>query len=185
MNQQGKLFATGLMTALLCLSSVLLPNDLFAKNYAKSEYAIKAAFIYNFTKFIKWPKSVFHGKSTPFAVCVVGEDPFGDSINSLLKVKSQGRSFEIRRREKTEDLTGCHILFISSSETKSVRNILEAIRGSGALTIGDTPMFARSGVMINFYMSEGKIRLEINLEAITKEKIDISSKMLGLARIVE
>ena len=150
---------------------------------ASLEYRVKAAFLYNFTRFIEWPDT--DKTNASFIIGVIGKDPFGQELTSLAGKQINGKNLIIRKFTKTEELNACHILFISSSAKSHIKNILKATKGRPTLTVGDTDGFAQKGVIINFYEDKNKIRFEINLAAADQIGLVVSSRLLKLARIVE
>ncbi len=149
------------------------------------EYQIKAAFIHNFVKFIEWPAHTFPEKTSPVILCIIGKDPFGAVLESMMGGKTiKGRGMVIRRFERIEDLGHCHILFVSSSERGSLTQILVALQGLSLLTIGEMDAFAESGGIINFILKRSRIRFEINVDAAALSGLKISSKLLSLATVV-
>jgi len=162
----------------------LSPQNIFAQE--SREYVLKAGIIYNFTKFIKWPKEVAKGiESDGLNLCVIGQDPFGKILDQLgQKVRSKNKKIFIKRFQSSQDASSCHILFISLSEKVRLEQILDQVNRLPILLIGDTPGYAYRGVGINFYIEENKNRFEINLEAVEKKGIRISSELLNLAKIV-
>lgn len=147
----------------------------------QNEYDVKAAFIYNFTKYIEWPPSALPG-NTPIVIGIVGRDPFGRSIDELLQGKSvSGRSLRVRRLNWGDDeITSCHVLFISSGSFDPVR--LAKLRGRPILTIGESPGFTAKGGIINFVIEGGRVRFDVNPDLANSGGIQISSKLLSLAR---
>lgn len=154
-----------------------------AQNPAPTEYQVKAAFLYNFGRFVEWP-----ARARPPAnltICVLGDDPFGPVLDGLIEGKSiQGRKLVARRPERVEDAGDCHILFISSSENGRLAQILAALRGRSVLTVGEAERFAHRGGMINFRLEGSKVRFEINLDATEQEGLTVSSQLLKLATII-
>ena len=149
------------------------------------EYQVKAAFLYNFTKFVDWPPQPGNPGQEPFVICVFGDDPFRNGLESIVQGKSvNGQVLEVRYIKRVEDAQGCKIAFISSSEKGHLRTILNALRGSGVLTVGDTEGFARMGGVINFTLVDNHVHIEINPEAAKVQKLKISSRLLRLAQIV-
>ncbi len=149
------------------------------------EYQIKAAFLYNFAKFVEWPAEKLGDGSAPIVIAVIGKDPFGPVLDQTLIGKTvNGRALVVRRVVGLPDLRRCHIAFISSSEKGRLSEILPALAGAGVLTVGDAQRFAEQGGMISFVTEENKVRLEINVEAATRAGVQISSKLLKLARVV-
>ncbi len=156
-----------------------------AQSETPTEYQIKAAFLYNFAKFVEWPADAFADPHAPVVVGIVGEDPFGSVLDKIVLGKTvNGRGLMIKRLKPGPDLRKCHILFISSSEKKHLAPILESLQGSSVLTVGETDRFAQSGGAINFILEENKVRFEINSETAARARLKISSKLLALARIV-
>lgn len=149
------------------------------------EYRVKAAFLYNFAKFVEWPAQAFKTPSDPIAIGVLGKDPFGDALTAATAGKTLGsRGFQVREVGDAQQAAACQILFISSSERKRFGPLLEQIAGLGILTVGETDNFAAEGGVINFKIEGGTVRLQINVEAARKQQLRISAKLLSLAEIV-
>jgi hypothetical protein len=160
--------------------------SVFPQSQEVSEYQIKAAFLYNFAKFVEWPAASFKDSNSPIAICVVGQNPFGAILEETVNGKKlEGRHFVVRNITADQLAGGCHILFVSSSERKHSRAILESIKTPGVLTVGEVDGFAMDGGVINFKLDGGKLRFEINPEAAAKEGLQIRSNLLSLAQIVK
>ncbi len=150
------------------------------------EYQVKAAFLYNFAKFVEWPPQAFKSDKDPIRICVLGQDPFGRTLGDAVDGKIVlGRKFVITEVPDVGQATECHMLFVSSSERKRFRTIFVELRSRGILTIGETEGFATQGGMVNFKLEDGRVRLEINVEAAGEAKLRISSQLLNLAQIVK
>lgn len=143
-----------------------------------SEYDVKAAFLYNFPKFVELP-----GDDT-LTLCIVGNDPFGDALRPLQGSVTAGKRLVVKRVSSVDAIPACQILFISSSEEGKLESILKYARKKQILTIGDTPGYPQQGVIINFYLENNKVRIEINIDTAEQSKLKISSKLLNLARII-
>jgi hypothetical protein len=149
------------------------------------EFPLKAAYIINFTQFVEWPSNRFESAEAPVVIGVLGEDPFGPTLDQAVKDKSiAGRMFEVRRSRQLGDLRGCHVLFISLSEAKRLPEILAALQNKNVLTVSDIDRFAEQGGVINFYMENNKVRFRINVSAARRARIKISSQLLRLGAIV-
>jgi YfiR/HmsC-like len=146
-----------------------------------SEYDVKAAFLYNFTKFVDWPPEAFPDPNS-LRICVLGEDPFGKSLQAVTDEQVGGHKLIVTRTESLAKPAGCQILFISRSERERVRQILAAVKDTPVLTVGDTQGFADDGVIINFVLEGSKVRFEINTRSADRAGIRISSKLLQLAK---
>jgi hypothetical protein len=153
-----------------------------------SEYLIKAGFIYNFAKLVEWPTSAFPQPDSPIVIGILGEDPFGATLDRIVTDKKiNGRGIAVKRLKwgrDVKDLRDCNILFISSSEKEHLDSVVDAMKWLPILTIGDAPGFARRGGIINFTLEDNKVRFEVNVEAAKHADLTISSRLLTLARIV-
>jgi hypothetical protein len=155
-----------------------------AETKPSPEYLIKAAFLFNFTKFVEWPADAFKDDLSPINFCILGADPFGSALDTLKDKTIKGRPFKIKRVNRVDDNEACHILFISASEKGNLKQILHAIRNSNTLTIGEIEGFARMGGIINFIVVNKKVHFEINPVAAERSGLKISSQLLKLAKIV-
>jgi len=152
---------------------------------APTEYEIKAAFIYNFAKYVEWPEDTGPDSGGVFIIGVLGDDPFGVLLDQIARSKTIGdKPIVIRRFEHFEDYTPCHILFVAASEQDRLPAVLEMLADSPVLLIGDTEGFAHRGVAVNFVIERSKVRFEINPEAAARAGLKISSKLLRLATII-
>lgn len=150
-----------------------------------SEYQVKAAYLYNFLKFVEWPKDAYTDPLAPIVIGVVGEDPFGNGLPQVIIGKTvQGRDLVIRIYRAGEDLRSAHILFISSSERKRIPAILSGLRGSCVLTVADSAGFLEAGGMIQFLNENDRVRFAINVDATNQAKLKVSSKLLSLAKVI-
>jgi hypothetical protein len=152
----------------------------------QSEYTIKAVFLEHFTRFVEWPESFkIADTSDPFYVAVIGENPFGSILDQIYAdQKIRNRNVEILYISTPDEIIDCHILFISSSNKEILPEILSRTRNKPILTVSDTNGFAEDGVLINFYLTGGKIKFEINEKAVHESGLVMSYRLLNLARIV-
>jgi YfiR/HmsC-like len=146
------------------------------------EYRVKATFLYNFTKFVTWPLDALLGEDPPLKIVIVGDDPFGPVLDELASnATPHGPRLVIERRSRNQDLRHCHILFISRSEKRHLKEILASVKGASVLTVSEIDQFAESGGMIGFVFDQDQVRFEINLDAATQARVEISSRLLSLA----
>jgi hypothetical protein len=177
MGRKSRLLPCLLLLALVC-------RPLWAQD-ALSEYQVKAAYLFNFLKFVEWPEDAFADPLAPIVIGVVGEDPFGSALPQVITGKTvQGRDLVIRIYRPGEDLRGAHILFISPSEKKRIPMILASLRGSSVLTVADTSEFLNAGGMIQFLNENNRVRFAINVDATGRARLKMSSKLLSLAKVV-
>jgi YfiR/HmsC-like len=149
------------------------------------EYQVKAIFLYNFVQFITWPAAAFPDAHTPIIIGILGDDPFGPSLEDAVRGEViDGRALTIKRFKGIEEVVRAHMLFVSKSETGRLSQILAAVQGRSILTVGESEAFAHQGGIINFITVGNKVRYEINVEAAKRAHLDISSKLLRLAKIV-
>ena len=145
----------------------------------RKEYDVKAAFIFTFLKYTDFPD-----KGTHFNIAIIGKNPFKGALKEVSKEKVKGREVKVsyfNRDVSKETLSKFHIIFISSSEFLSQKDILKKITGPHSLTIGDNKWFLKSGGMINFITKNKSIRWQVNTDQINTRKFKVSSKILRLA----
>ncbi|HEY6937222.1 MAG TPA: YfiR family protein [Terriglobales bacterium] len=156
-----------------------------AQSARAPEYQVKAAFLYNFAKFVEWPTQAFPGSSAPFRICVLGRDPFGDVLSNIVQGKSiSGHAILSLQVQSPTEARSCHVLFLSPSDPGSLRQNLDQLREFPVLTVGERGDFLPLGGMINFVLDEDRVRFEINLEAAERHHLKLSSKLLAVARVV-
>ena len=147
-----------------------------------TEYQIKALFLFNFAKYAYWPAEAFPQAETPITIGVLGENHFGDDLAKVVEGKLvSGRKIVVLPVDNESDWGKCQILFISGSEKKRMTDILAKVKGQAVLTVGETEQFNEQGGMIQFTKREGKVRLEVNLDAAREARVQISAKLLSVA----
>jgi len=177
---------TRLLTLLLLLNGALELCAQAAVPGGFDEYQVKAAFLYNFAKFVEWPPGTFAGPSDPIGICITGANPFGSTLDTMVQGKKIGeRVFAVRRIADTQQAKGCQILFIGGVEWKRARSLLDALKGAAILTVGETDDFTAAGGMIAFQIAGPRVRIQIDLETAEHSRLKISSKLLSLAEIVK
>ena len=177
-----------IVAVLLCLSVAGGANAQSSASAASAEYLIKAGFIYNFAQLVQWPSAAFSQADSPIVIGILGTDPLGTSIDRVVENKKlDGRNLIVKRlrwSKDLKDLTECNILFISSSEKEHVADVINMIKWLPILTIGETPGFAARGGIINLTLEDNKVRFEVNIGAAKQANLNISSRLLALAKIV-
>jgi uncharacterized protein DUF4154 len=170
----------------LCLFCIGAPSPAATQQAdSPSEYQVKAAFLFNFAKFVEWPADAFAGPQAPFAICVLGQDPFGPLLDAALAGKTMGsHPVSLRRIKEHSEARRCHIVFVSASEVRNYLEVIDTVRGSSVLLVGDTDGFAALGGMIEFTLEGNHVRFLINPDAAQRAGLMLSSKLLMLARIV-
>lgn len=151
---------------------------------AADEYAVKGAFLINFTKFVTWPPQVFKAPRDPIAICVLGENPFGPGLDRAARETVAGRrNLTVRQVADGPEASQCQIVFIGASERKRSRGWLDELRDASVLTVGESDSFLASGGIIDFALDGSKVRIEISTAAADRVGIQISAKLLSLAQL--
>ncbi len=166
-----------LLVALLVLC---VPVSVPAAEYLQAEYRVKAAFLYNFARFTSWPEHT----SSVFKLCVLGDDPFGEALDALIGKTVHGEVLTISRLVHPSELDGCELVYISTSHTDNLDELLVLLRDQAVLTVSDIDAFIDHGGIIGFRIADNKVRFEINTSAAARADLSISSKLLSLANRV-
>jgi hypothetical protein len=173
---------TLLRLALGILALAAFSSGARAQQSKPSEYQIKAVYLYNFSKFVAWPANAPLGKDEPFSICVLGKDPFGAALDTILSGEdSAGKRFVARRIAQPQDAASCRILFVSTSEDARLKDVLVALDRMSILTVSDIPKFSQRGGMIQFVLDGDKVRFEVNLTNATYVGLTLSSDLLKVA----
>lgn len=171
--------------AIALVASTLSGTHALGQQNGPSEYQLKAAFLFNFAKFVEWPARSFASPQAPFSICILGADPFGQAIDDTLRGQTMdSRPVTALRVQDLSQLRHCQMVFISISEKSSLQAILQSVQGANVLLVGETPGFAAAGGAIQFQMQDNHIRFSINPAAAERAGLHISSKLLSLATIV-
>jgi hypothetical protein len=148
-----------------------------------NEYQIKAACLYNFTKFILWPAEAFRDIDKTFTICILGHDPFGAALDDMVAGRAiDGRPLEVRRLSDALQIMGCRVVYVGASDRKRITIPEKQI---GVLTVGEGGSSTPAQLIINFTMDGGKVRFEINTAAAEDGKLRVSSRLLSLATVVK
>lgn len=149
------------------------------------EQEIKASFIYTVAKFVDWPETAFGAPAAPMVIAILGDDLIGDALERLVEGKSvKGHPVTVLRAASLEDLAGCHVLIVGRSERARLPKILERLRGSNVLTVSESDRFAREGGVMGLLLDQNMVRFEVNVDAASRSRLEISSKILRLGKVV-
>ena len=174
-------------TAALLLAAVC---GVSAQSAPRSEYEIKAAYLFTFGRFVEWPSRKERDEapsaaSVPFTICVLGTDPFGPALDATIADGTvRGRKAVGRRIVEASEATACHIVFISTSEERRLDAVVRDLARAQVLTVSDIPQFVDRGGMIQFVMAGNKVRFEINLPPARDAGLTMSSELLKVASAV-
>lgn len=174
--------AAVVILSLLLLGPGWLGENGRAQEERPTEYQVKAAFLFNFAKFVQWPARVIPADHSPIIIGVLGDNPFhGDLTRTIEKKMVDDHPLEMRELHSLAEAAGCHILFISASEAPRLAEILRGLQGKSVLTVGDMDRFADGGGMIQFVLRDSRVRFQINNQAAVQAGLKISAKLLALA----
>jgi hypothetical protein len=151
------------------------------------EYQVKARFVSSFANFVEWPPEAFGNPHGPFIICVLGRNPFGGTLASLVAGQAVGEHpVVLREIADVAKATGCHIVFVSSSERLRLRSILTSLGQPGVFSIGDTRDFIAEGGVANLRLDrENRVRIDISAGAAKERRLQVSSRLLQLATVLK
>ena len=182
-GRQARVHWAGLGTVLL----LLLPGPHLLCAQTVNEDQVKAAYLYNFSKFVEWPAQAFASPVAPIRLCVLNNPAFESELNPIVRGKIVGgRAIAVIPVQNAEQARQCQILFIASSQDRQSRQIIDALRDSSVLTVGESAGFVEKGGIINFVLQDDRVQLEVNHKAATQAGLHISSRLLSVAkRVIE
>ncbi len=150
----------------------------------RTEYQVKAAFLYHFSQFVEWPSESYASTNGRIHVCVVGQDPFGMVLEKTFSTKTvNNHQFFVLHDVALTKIQDCHVLFIGLLPRDKTNQLQKALEDSHVLTVGETEDFIDQGGMVRFYFSGSKVRFAVNPDEVKRHKLKISSKLLRLAKI--
>ncbi len=174
-------FALLALTFALPLLGLLSP--LGAQTSVSKEYQIKAAFIYNFTRYVDWPAHRFEDEASPLLIAVLGKHQIEQELSSLAKERSaKGREVRVILVSSVEEMAAAHVLFVPVGEEKRLPPSIPHL--AGLLTVGESTEFSRRGGVITFTLVADKIRFEINQSAGERAGLRLSGQLLKLATVI-
>ncbi len=177
--------AFGLCLAIVIVLSSLIWHPEHSQADGPKEYQIKVAFLYHFATFVDWPSSTYKDTDGHLRICIMGKDPFGESLDATLRTKKIGsHPLEIYRNPSTTTLKHCHMLYLAAAQSSQLRTYRQQYGSANVLTVGENDIFIQHGGMIKFFLDDQKVRFAINPDAINKTNLKVSSKLLRLAKII-
>jgi hypothetical protein len=176
------------LALLFLILIAIAPQCLFSSNAASgepvvTEYEVKAAYIFNFAKFVDWPSNVFPARNSPIIIGIIGDDEFGTLLGNIVKGKTiQERTIVVRPLKWSADFNSCHIVFIGASEQKQLKQIADNLHDRPVLTITEAEEDLQAKGIMNLIVEGGKVQFKIDIAGAEKAHLQISSKLLRLAR---
>jgi hypothetical protein len=178
---------TGGKTCVLGLLALSILGSMAGPARAQSEDQVKAAFLLNFARYVEWPEDAFDSRATPVRICLIGTRDFKDVVAHTVEGKVvHDRRVSVETVEAAAEADACHLLFVGEEALVGSDGavLLRELRRSNVFTVGDREGFAASGGIANFYRAGNKVRFEVNPEFAAEANLEVSSKLLRLARIV-
>ena|SRR5438270_321265 len=171
--------------ASLGTSALLLAPGLNLNAQSVSEDQVKAAYMYNFAKFVEWPPGDFASTTAPFRFCVLDDRSFQSELIQVVKGKAiAGRPVIVVPVQNTDDFGNCHILFVGSSKADQLPHIIATLRNRSVLSVGETEGFVDEGGIISFVLQDNRVRFQVNHKAAKQAGLEISSRLLAVAKVV-
>ena len=173
------------LTAVALAWGLLGIPGVLAQSPKPTDYDVKAAYLYNFGRFVEWPGKVAATQGGSFTVCVLGQDPFGPSLDATLAGETiGGKAVVARRISSAQESDNCQILYLSLTEASRLNKIIAELDRKSVLTVSDMPQFVNRGGMIQFVLEGGRVRFEINLASAENARLVLSSELLKVAAAV-
>jgi hypothetical protein len=170
--------------AILFWSLLSVPR-LHSQQSKPGEFEVKAAYLYNFGRFVEWPAESGIDRNESFEICVLGADPFGPALDATLAGETiGGKRVMAKRISKPQEVNSCRILFVSSSEESHLKEVLAALDRTRVLTVSDIPRFSERGGMIGFVLEGNRVRFDVNLDSAQGAGLTLSSELLKVATSV-
>ena len=150
-----------------------------------SEHDVKAAFLFHFTRFVEWPAAAYPAPDAPFALCVLGHDPFGSTLDEVVRgERVGGREMVVRRPATAAQAAGCQLVFVAEEADPSLIEGVPGLREGLVLGVGEAPGLLARGALIRFVVRDGRVRLQVNSRTLERTRLTVSSKLLRLAEQV-
>ncbi len=171
-------------TIMAQLAILLFSSVLAASEAQIEESTLKAVYIEKFTQFVEWPKQAeINDTSKPFVIGVIGETPFESALKKSFSTRRiRDKSVVVRRISGMDEIADCHLLFISNISKEKLQRVLSSVKGKPILTVSDAEGFGVSGVLINFYVLNSKLRFEINETAVRESNLTFSYRLMQIAK---
>jgi hypothetical protein len=176
-------FSVCAAACLMLLAAVILHSAPQLQTAEVSQ--VKAAYLYNFAKFVEWPSDAFHKAGDPAVICVVGDDRTSAALErAVVGKKANGRRIEVMSPRSANEFRLCNVLFIGFTDKRRIAPILRSISGASVLSVGQADNFISLGGMINLMEENGSITLEIDPKTADSAGLKVSSRLLVVARVV-
>jgi hypothetical protein len=169
--------------ALLSVLFYIWPATALCDPVTGSEYEVKLGFIYNFINFVTWPETIFKSNSDPLIMCIASDNPSSEVLFKLDGKRIKQRKIKVIAYQEGICLTRSHALFFATQDKASIQQVLDRIKGLSILTIGEVDGFTRMGGVINFFEERNRLRFRVNIDAVKRNALKMSSQLLVSAQI--
>lgn len=171
-----------LFVSFIFIGAIGSPSPTPSQPESSRESKIKAGYLFNFAKFVEWPASDPKSTTDTIVIGIIGADPLGDYLDEAVQGKDiEGKSVTVKRFEAVEEITACHILFISASHRGNADEILESMRETSTLLVGANEDLFERGCHLSFVIKENKVKFKVNKSAAERVGLKLSSKILRVA----
>ena len=184
MRPMSERLPAALRSVLASLAVLLSSFQAQGQAVFSTEYDIKAALLFNLTQFTEWPDAAFTNSEAPIVIGVLGDNPFGQSLDKAVSGEKVQNRPVVTRYFANADEARCHILFVSRSEVGQVDRIIAKTRARQMLTVSDIDRFASRGGMVRFVTDRNRVKLNINIPEVEAAGLKISSKLLRISHLV-
>lgn len=161
-----------------------LSERALAQTPPSTRYQLQALYLYNFAKYTQWPQEVLGDSAAPFVLGILGQDPFAKDIEIIKGKPIKNRKLVVKYFTRVQEVSDCHILFISPSEKNLLPEILKALENSSVLTVSELEGFIEQEGMVNLAVENNRLVFEINQAAAEKAKLKFDARLLQLAKTV-
>ena len=177
-----RLIVSKSLIAALCLSSILVAQPLCGQSKVPKEYQLKAAFLYNFAKFVQWPTKSFSDTTSPLVIGVLGQNPFGNELEKAVQGRTaNGRAIIVKQIQKVDAAHAVQLLFVPATDDSRLTELKEICQTQGILVIGESAGFIKRGGMVAFKVEGDNLRFEVNTSAAAGAELKFSAQLLKLA----
>lgn len=176
-----------LAVALCLVGGLTLPRAAEAQLDEVKEAKVKAAYVYQFIKYVGWPDAAFENANSPLVIGTIGDDPVNPYLRLICQKRNAGnRPLQYQTVKNVQQARQCHILFVSTNgNAETVKAVLPAMSSEPVLTVGEHPAFAKNGGVISFVIVGANVRLQLSNKSATRHGLKISSQLAKLAQIVD
>jgi hypothetical protein len=156
-----------------------------AEDAAPLERRVKAAFLYKFASYVEWPEHAFQAPGDPVTIGVLGDETLAEELKTLAAGRTAGgRPIAVRPMRDRDPVSDFRVLFVADDEAKRLEDIAAAAPRSATLVVSESEGALGHGAMINFVLRRDRVRFEVDLGAVNRGGLGLSSRLLAVAERV-